>query len=219
MKIAIMGNSIISVDAMVKYLLSKNNSPKIDIPVTEFCQLYIDLGLLEGVRGDVAFAQSCEETGHFKFGGMVTPDMHNYGGLGATDGSPKGTGGRFPDARTGILAQIQHLKAYASTEDLNKNDILVDQRFKLVTRGIAPYIDDLAGRWASNPMYAKNIYVIYGDMEKVVIVKPIPVIEPIKPVEPAPFIKPIIPVPIVIKNTDSKFISNIKKYFKNIFIG
>jgi len=197
---------------MVKYLLSKNSNPKIDISVKEFCQLYIDLGLLEGVRGDIAFAQSCEETGHFKFGGMVTPDMHNYGGLGATDGSPKGTGGRFPDARTGILAQIQHLKAYASTEDLNKYDIMVDQRFNLVTRGIAPYVEDLVGRWATNPSYAKNIYDIYNELAKT---KVEPVIEPVKPI-----IKPIEPIkPVVITTPYKKIVSNVRKYFKNIFIG
>jgi hypothetical protein len=204
MKLAIMGNSSISSEVMVKYLLSKNPNPKIDIPVEDLCQLYIDLGLSEGVKGDVAFAQSCEETGHFRFGGMVLPEMHNYGGLGATDGSPKGTGGKFPDARTGILAQIQHLKAYASTEDINKHNILVDKRFKYVTRGIAPYVDDLAGRWATNPLYAKNIYAIYSAMEKVVVIKLPPTIKEVEVIKP--IVKPEVP--------NSMY--NFKKYIKTM---
>ncbi|MDR3072039.1 MAG: N-acetylmuramoyl-L-alanine amidase, partial [Clostridiales Family XIII bacterium] len=40
--------------------------------------------------------------------------------------------------RIGVRAQVQHLKAYASTAPLNQ--ALVDTRFGYVTRGIAPYV-------------------------------------------------------------------------------
>ena len=58
------------------------------------------------------------------------------------------TGGAiFPDVKTGLLAQAQHLKAYASTNSLNAQ--CVDPRFSLVSpRGIAPCLEDLNGRWA-----------------------------------------------------------------------
>jgi hypothetical protein len=48
--------------------------------------------------------------------------------------------------REGVRAQVQHLKAYASTEPLKQE--CVDPRFKLVTRGVAPSWEDLNGRWA-----------------------------------------------------------------------
>ena len=46
---------------------------------------------------------------------------------------------RYPDVRTGIRAQVQHLKAYACEDALNQD--LVDTRFDMVTRGSAPYVE------------------------------------------------------------------------------
>ena len=46
----------------------------------------------------------------------------------------------------GIRAQVQHLKAYASTEPLRQP--LVDPRFDLVERGSAVTLQQLDGRWA-----------------------------------------------------------------------
>ncbi len=46
----------------------------------------------------------------------------------------------------GILAHIQHLKAYANTEPLKTS--LLDPRFNLVKRGTAPGFEDLDGKWA-----------------------------------------------------------------------
>lgn len=68
-----------------------------------------------------------------------------------------GAGGEtFDDVRTGIRAQVQHLKVYASTEDLVNG--CVDPRFDLVTRGCAPYLTGLNGRWAvSGTTYGQDI--------------------------------------------------------------
>lgn len=52
----------------------------------------------------------------------------------------------FEDVRMGLRAQVQYLKAYASTDDLVNE--CVDPRFDLVTRGIAPTLEELNGRWA-----------------------------------------------------------------------
>lgn len=83
------------------------------------------------------------ETGYFKFGGDVQPEQHNYAGLGATGGVP---GLMFPDDRTGIRAQIQHLKAYASTDQLTQS--CVDPRYKYVSKGCAATFEQLSGKWA-----------------------------------------------------------------------
>ena len=45
-----------------------------------------------------------------------------------------------------MRAQVQHLKAYASKDPLANE--CVDPRFDLVSRGCAPYLTDLNGRWA-----------------------------------------------------------------------
>lgn len=112
--------------------------------IEDFAKACVQAANDEGVRAEVLFAQAMKETGWLKFGGQVKAEQCNFGGLGATNGGAAGM--YFPDVYTGLLAQAQHLKAYASTAPLNKP--LVDQRFNLVTRGIAPTLDLLDGRWA-----------------------------------------------------------------------
>ena len=137
---AIMGSSIATAEQLNEYLLSVN--PR----ATEYLHLaaiFLDEGKKEGVRGDGAFCQALIETGYFKFGGDVQPGQHNYAGLGATGGVP---GLTFIDDRTGIRAQIQHLKAYATTVQLTQ--ACVDPRYKYVSKGCAPTFECLSGKWA-----------------------------------------------------------------------
>lgn len=116
--------------------------------------LYIAEAQREGVNHDIAFAQMILETGFLQFKGLVSPQMNNFCGLGAT--SPKQTGHVFPDEQTGIRAHIQHLKAYASKEPLAGE--LIDPRYHFVTpKGKAPTIDALTGTWAQDPQYAAKI--------------------------------------------------------------
>ncbi|MEH2168652.1 MAG: cell wall hydrolase, partial [Nostoc sp.] len=61
----------------------------------------------------------------------------------------------FPSARIGVRAHVQHLKAYASLEPLVQE--VVDPRFRFVTRGIAPLIDQLSGRWSADLDYGTKI--------------------------------------------------------------
>lgn len=135
----IMGKSKLTAKQMAEYLLYKNPDPQIACTALELAQIFLEEGEAEGVRGDIAFAQSCKETGYFKYGGQVLPEQNNYAGIGATNGSPVGYGAWFKDPREGVRAQIQHLKAYASKEPLNQE--CVDPRFDKLAdfRGIAPY--------------------------------------------------------------------------------
>lgn len=137
---AIMGSSIATAEQLNEYLLSVN--PR----ATEYLHLaaiFLDEGKKEGVRGDGAFCQALIETGYFKFGGDVKPGQHNYAGLGATGGVP---GLTFIDDCTGIRAQIQHLKAYATTAPLTQ--ACVDPRYKYVSKGCASAFEQLSGKWA-----------------------------------------------------------------------
>ena len=137
---AIMGSSIATAEQLNEYLLSVN--PR----ATEYLHLaaiFLDEGKKEGVRGDGAFCQALIETGYFKFGGDVKPGQHNYAGLGATGGVP---GLTFIDDCTGIRAQIQHLKAYATTAPLTQ--ACVDPRYKYVSKGCAQTFECLSGKWA-----------------------------------------------------------------------
>jgi N-acetylmuramoyl-L-alanine amidase len=116
-------------------------------------RLYRDEGTQEGINHDIAFAQMCVETNFLRFGGAIQPSQNNFGGLGALGGSASGA--TFPSARIGVRAHIQHLKAYANTEPLR--EAVVDPRFDLVTRGIAPHVELLSGRWSSDPKYGDRV--------------------------------------------------------------
>lgn len=147
-KTEIMGEAHATAQQMALFCRSKNAEPKLtSCTLEQLAEIFLAEGKAEGVRGDVAFAQSLHETGYFKFGGIVLPSQNNYAGIGALNGNATGQAATFPDPRTGVRAQIQHLKAYASTEPLVNT--CVDPRFSLVTRGSAPYVEWLGA--ADNP--------------------------------------------------------------------
>lgn len=140
----IMGASTVTVDQMVAYYNhsgktypSATYSSKGAANIKTFCNIVVQEATAEGVRADVVFAQICNETGFLQFGGDVQPEQCNFAGLGATGGGVQGE--TFKDVRTGIRAQVQHLKAYASKDPLNKT--CVDNRFSYVTRGCAPFVE------------------------------------------------------------------------------
>jgi N-acetylmuramoyl-L-alanine amidase len=170
-KTAIMGKAQATASQMAAFCLSKNASPQLpSCTVEELARMFIEEGETEGVRGDVAFAQSLHETGYFKYGGIVTPEMNNFAGIGALNGNATGQAASFPDPHTGVRAQIQHLKAYASTEALA--NACVDPRFSLVARGVAPYVEWLGA--ADNPQgrgwavpgagYGANVVKLLGQI-------------------------------------------------------
>jgi N-acetylmuramoyl-L-alanine amidase len=170
-KTAIMGKAQATAQQMALFCRSKNSTPQLtSCSLEQLAEMFIEEGEAEGVRGDVAFAQSLHETGYFKFGGIVLPTQNNYAGIGALNGNATGQAASFPDPRTGVRAQIQHLKAYASTEaPVNE---CVDPRFSLVARGVAPYVEWLGA--ADNPQgcgwavpgagYGANIVKLLGQI-------------------------------------------------------
>ena len=161
---AIMGSSKVTAAQMAACFKSTGNSFPSNVysskgakSIDDFCRIIVEEASAEGVRAEVVFAQSMLETGWLKFGGSVRPEQCNFSGLGAT--SPTVGGATFDSVALGVRAQVQHLKAYATTESLNR--ACVDPRFNLVQRGVAPFITDLNGRWAvPGTYYGQNIYSI-----------------------------------------------------------
>ena len=159
---AIMGKAQATAGQMASYLKKKN--PSVPQSVLDMLPLYLSEGEAEGVRGDIAFAQSCLETGNFTFSGSaVTLPQNNFCGLGVTQRGK--TGLSFDTPQLGIRAQIQHLKAYASTDKLR--NALIDPRFRYVTRGCAPYAEWLGQKenpqgkgWAAGEKYGEKILSI-----------------------------------------------------------
>jgi len=138
-------------------LFFRQNNPQADTYfLRKLTVYYIEEAAFEGVNHDIAFAQMCLETSFLRFGGDVKPEQFNFCGLGATGNGEPGLS--FPDPRTGVRAQIQHLKAYATTEPL-KGD-LVDLRYRLVRKGSSPAVEGLAGTWAADRHYAVKLNTI-----------------------------------------------------------
>ncbi len=158
----IMGVAVATAEQMQTYLKAKN--PAVAQSVLDMVPLYLSEGAAEGVRGDIAFAQSCLETGNFGFAGSaVTLDQNNFCGMGVTANGMKGNS--FSTPQLGIRAQVQHLKAYASTEPLKGE--CIDPRFKYVVRGCAEVVEWLGQKenpqgkgWATGAGYGEKIVTI-----------------------------------------------------------
>ena len=156
----IMGPCVATFNQMVSFVKKRNPDfdPEIARAFLYECKRY-------NVRGDVALCQSIIETGWFKFTGgtAVKPEQHNYCGMGVT--SLGMTGNSFSSIEVGVQAQIQHLYAYATKDDLPAGTFLYDPRFNYVTRGSAPRWIDLDGKWcAGGSNYGEKILQLWSEM-------------------------------------------------------
>ena len=161
----IMGDAGVTLNQMISYYQANATYPDFyansDAPtLKKFCQLYMSECEAEGVKVEVAFAQAMKETNFLRYGGDVSIEQYNFAGIGATGGGEPGCS--FANVQTGIRAQIQHLKAYASEDDLV--NAVVDPRFQYVKRGTCKYVEWLGINenpnhvgWATAVGYGSNI--------------------------------------------------------------
>jgi hypothetical protein len=168
---AVMGQSSLTSEQLAQYFWANQppGSPCLTVSLETLTSYFVWEGNVEDVRGDIAFAQSIIETGWFRYGGQVQCGQNNYAGIGATDGG--GQGASFPDADTGVRAQIQHLRAYADPSATScaqppLHTPCVDPRFDDVNpKGKAPTWDHMGnGNWATSPNYGANVLDMYNRM-------------------------------------------------------
>ena len=136
----------------------RNENDKALDSFSDLPKLYREEATIEGVDYDIAFCQMCVETDFLRFPGLVRPEQNNFAQL--ADGA--GNLATFSSARIGVRAQIQHLKAYASTEPLAREK--VDPRFDFVKRGVAPLVGQLSNLWAADPLYGEKIMARLEDL-------------------------------------------------------
>jgi hypothetical protein len=132
----------------------------VDLPT--LAGFYVTEGQAEGVRGDVAFAQSMVETGAFT---SPLTTHNNFAGIGACDSCA--TGFDFGSPQLGVRAQMQLLHAYSdkSLQIINlANPPVGADPDHLSVRGCCPTWDKLTGTWASDPNYGPKIMTIYLSM-------------------------------------------------------
>jgi hypothetical protein len=162
----VLGSSLLTPEQIVAWYTSTGVSAASPVPIPELASRFIDEGAAQGVRGDLAFAQSMLETGYLRFGGIVKPSDLNFSGLGACDSCPRGLA--FPSAELGVRAQIQHLYAYAApgADPAVLARPLADVRFTAVRPyGKAPLWEQMGnGNWATSTTYAEKVLGVWHAM-------------------------------------------------------
>ena len=163
----IMGYEEINIDKAITFivgLVGEDNINKIKLNGTSL-NFHISntnkAAKAENVNAYFVLSQQLLETGNLKFeNSCVKPEYYNFAGLGATDANPKPN--KFFSNYEGQLAQVQHLKGYASTDKLNEE--CKDQRFELLNdkRGSATNAADLSNKWASNNSYGESLAEMYN---------------------------------------------------------
>jgi hypothetical protein len=151
-----MGPSALTAAELTGWFAATGRPANVTVPMAQLAQDYVDAGKTEGIRADIAFAQSVIETGFFVFpaGGQLAGNDNNFAGIGACDSCAHGW--VFPDARTGVAAQIQLLHAYAA-----RAPIPTPLVGKVGVHGCCPTWMGLTGVWATSPTYAHAILTIY----------------------------------------------------------
>ncbi|MGB2757175.1 MAG: glucosaminidase domain-containing protein [Acidimicrobiia bacterium] len=156
------------------------------VSIADLATYFIEEGNAEHVRGDMAFVQSILETGYFQYdppppNGFIVPSDNNFAGMGAYgDGSRVM---RAPDARTGVRAQIQHLRNFADPTSRAANLAYppvpvwygadpakaVSNYDNFSRKGKAPTWNQLGGadsegkvNWAADATYATKIANLYN---------------------------------------------------------
>lgn len=159
----ILGKGQLSAVQLAEFFINNNEHVEKEF-ILKFADYYIQEASMENINSDVAFAQMCLETGFLRFGGLVQPDFHNYCGLGAMDAEHPGE--KFETEQLGVRAHIQHLQAYATTQDVQLNNQLIDPRYNWVHKTkLVTDIFGLTGTWATDPNYGNKIDEIISRME------------------------------------------------------
>ncbi|MEP6623680.1 MAG: glucosaminidase domain-containing protein [Acidimicrobiia bacterium] len=161
----IMSRSILGPDELAQWFVAtRRRGARITVPIAELTRDFIEEGQAAQVRGDIAFAQSILETASFYFpaGGQLTPLDNNFAGMDACDSCATGTA--FPDARTGVRAQMQQLRVYADAHLTNSdlNPPAVNPKLdKHSLKGKVTTWNGLTHTWATADAYGDRILEIY----------------------------------------------------------
>ncbi len=175
----VMGPSSLSAAQLAAWYMARHGSPA-NLPnlsnnVTALAQIFLDEGKTDGVRGDIAFAQSMIETGWLSFpsAGQIRPEFNNFSGLYAFNGRATGTtcakegspSRCFSSPNVGVRYQIQLLRGYADATTATMSRLIRPPSDRI---GAAPYWELFGGQsgkaiWATAPNYGLAVLRIYAD--------------------------------------------------------
>ncbi len=158
----IFGTSLLSASQIAAWYASTGAVAHTTIPLVKLIKDYIKAGKITGVRPDIAFAQSMDETAYFSFPayGQDPPGYNNFAGIGACNKCKHGW--NFPNAMAGALAQDTLLESYATPSELSSAD-----EGQTETPGVAGCCTtwiSIGGIWSTNPSYGFEVLAIYNEM-------------------------------------------------------
>ncbi len=164
-QVTIFGEAQATKAQAVALIKNNNPSPKLSCSVEDLVNFYWEEAEREGVRPDLALAQSVLETGSYAYGGDVHPSQNNFCGLGTTGGGVKGA--KFSTPKLGVRAHIQHLLAY--TQQKRPTTPIIDPRYELahnirLERGVVDTWYGLNGTWAMGSLYCEKIMAHHQKM-------------------------------------------------------
>lgn len=161
----ILGETVLSAEDLAAFSARRSGAAA-SVDLLELARYFVLEGTAEGVRGDIAWAQSILETGNFGYrGSMVSTTDHNYAGIGACDSCSSGH--RYPTPQMGARAQMQLLRTYADdnlTADRLANPPAGRAPERVSVRGCCDTWMELSGVWATGPGYGVKILTIYNEM-------------------------------------------------------
>ncbi len=125
----------------------------------DIAPVYMEYGLLTGIRPEVLYAQSGKETAFGRFGGAVTPTHNNWAGIKVKN--PKGDTPEdhevFSSPADGVRGHFNHICAYVGLPPVG---VPHDRYFvvkSLPWAGTVKMVEELGGRWSPNPDYGFSI--------------------------------------------------------------
>jgi hypothetical protein len=185
--LSIEGDSAFTAKELAQWFTSQGRLSQATVPIEQLTRYYVAEGAAEGVRGDMAFAQSMVETGSFE--NPDTINFNNFAGIGHCDSCAAGM--NFDTAQLGVRGQMQLLKSYAEKDPTYAHPLVNSKLHG--PAGCCQTWTQLTRSWASDPNYGPKILGVYEAMLEWLL--------PIREAEKGPPPAPVVAVSLVATST------------------
>jgi hypothetical protein len=163
-QLSLLGTAPISSDALKAWVRTKGMVEE----GVELVDIYYELCAIKGLNPVIQYVQMCIETGWLykvKSSAGIDASYHNPCGLKTTVGGGDYVASahmRFDSWRDGIDAHTDHTALYAGVPGFPRADTLDPRHFKYLL-GTATTVEQLTGKWASDPLYHEKILRLYNE--------------------------------------------------------
>jgi hypothetical protein len=161
--VSVMGPAVLNSNQLSAWFNAQGYVDLTPATIAQLTTWYLQEGAIEGVRGDLAFAQAVLETGGF--GSPDAVGLNNYAGVGHCDSCSAGWA--FPSPQGGVLGQLQLLRIFAGGQSNAGAPPPVLPSLTPAQEGRSGCCqtwESLTGVWATDPTYGAQILTIYQGM-------------------------------------------------------